>query len=64
MLEQFIRNRTTVIITHRMAILALADRIVVMQGGPDSRCRHATTSCCRRSELYSRLYSIQFKETA
>ena len=32
-LEKFIRGRTTVIITHRLAVLSLADRIVVMQAG-------------------------------
>src|SRR5207302_1535890 len=32
-LEQFIRNRTAVIVTHRLATLALADRIVVMNAG-------------------------------
>ena len=32
-LEKFIHNRTTIIITHRLAILSLADRIVVMQDG-------------------------------
>ncbi len=32
-LEGFIRNRTTLIITHRLAVLSLADRIVVMQSG-------------------------------
>ena len=40
-LETFIRNRTTIIITHRLAVLSLADRIVVMQDGPDHRRRHA-----------------------
>ena len=33
MLEKFTRNRTTIIITHRLAVLSLADRIVVMQAG-------------------------------
>ena len=32
-LEQFIRGRTAIIITHRLATLDLADRIMVMQAG-------------------------------
>jgi subfamily B ATP-binding cassette protein MsbA len=62
-LEQFVHNRTTVIITHRMGTLALADRIVVMNSG---RILDFGThnELLRRCPLYSRLYAIQFKEIA
>ena len=48
-LEQFIRHRTTVIVTHRLATLALADRVVVMKaaGSPTS----ARTSSCWRAAI-------------
>jgi ABC-type multidrug transport system ATPase subunit len=32
-LEEFIRDRTAIIITHRLATLELADRILVMESG-------------------------------
>jgi subfamily B ATP-binding cassette protein MsbA len=62
-LEQFRRNRTTILITHRMSVLALADRIVVMSGG---RILDVGTNeeLLRRCDLYSRLYDIQFREIA
>ncbi len=62
-LEQFTRNRTTVIVTHGLATLALADRIVVMQSG---RIADVGTheQLLGRCELYRRLYQIQFAESA
>lgn len=62
-LEQFARSRTTVMITHRMSTLALADRIVVMDGGRITDIgSHA--ELLARCPLYSRLHDIQFKEIA
>jgi subfamily B ATP-binding cassette protein MsbA len=60
-LDEFLAHRTAVIITHRMAILALADEIVVMQSG-----RIVDTGShdelLRRCDLYRRLYQIQLEE--
>jgi ATP-binding cassette subfamily B protein/subfamily B ATP-binding cassette protein MsbA len=60
-LETFVRGRTTIIITHRLATLALADRIVVMQDGKiEDVGRHEELAA--RCGLYQRLYKIHFED--
>lgn len=65
-LEQFVRGRTTLIITHRLGTLSLADRIVVMQ---EKRILDLGThdELTARCPFYRRLHQIQFdglRETA
>jgi ATP-binding cassette, subfamily B, bacterial MsbA len=62
-LEQFIRHRTTVIVTHRLATLALANRIVVLDGGRVADLG-SHDQLLDRSDLYRRLHQIQFRATA
>jgi ATP-binding cassette subfamily B protein/subfamily B ATP-binding cassette protein MsbA len=65
-LARFTKGRTTVIVTHRLGLLTLAARIVVMQDGRIVDVG-SHEDLLQRCEFYHRLYEIQFadlKETA
>jgi ATP-binding cassette subfamily B protein/subfamily B ATP-binding cassette protein MsbA len=62
-LEQFTRNRTTLMVTHRISSLGLAHRIVVMDGGLIVDVG-SHDDLLRRCDLYRRLYQIGFKQSA
>lgn len=62
-LEQFAKDRTVIMITHRLSTLELAKRIVVMdQGGIVDAGSHELL--IERCALYQRLHELQFKRTA
>lgn len=62
-LEDFKRGRTTIIITHRLSTLALADRIVVLdQGRIVDDGTH--TELLARCAVYRRLHEMSFRQSA
>ncbi|MDZ7620845.1 MAG: ABC transporter ATP-binding protein [Patescibacteria group bacterium] len=60
-LESFVRGRTAVMITHRLAALALADMVVVMHAGRilDTGTHEQLMARCGQ---YRRLHRLQFQE--
>jgi subfamily B ATP-binding cassette protein MsbA len=62
-LEEFIRNRTTFLITHRPSTIALADRVLVMDAGRIVDLG-TPSELAERCELYRRLCMVGYHESA
>jgi ATP-binding cassette subfamily B protein/subfamily B ATP-binding cassette protein MsbA len=62
-LREFIRGRTTLIVTHRMSTLDLVDQILVMADGGVADCG-SHEELINRCAIYQRLRNVAFKEAA
>jgi ABC-type multidrug transport system fused ATPase/permease subunit len=62
-LAEFIKGRTTVVITHRMSTLELVDRIMIMKAGRVVDCGTHEQLLARCSE-YQRMRKFDFEEAA
>ena len=62
-LEEFIRNRTTLLITHRASTIALADRVLVMDLGRVVDIG-TPSELADRCDLYRRLCVTGYRECA
>ena len=62
-LREFLHDRTALVVTHHMSTIALADRVVVMEGG---RIQDVGTheELIGRCDLYQRLASFGYRATA
>ena len=62
-LKEFMRNRTALVVTHRLSTIGLADRIVVMENGTISNIgtHDELIECCG---LYQRITSLASRKSA
>ena len=62
-LKDFIKGRTTIIITHRLSTLELVDRILVMSDGRAVDCG-THEELMRRCDIYRQLRESEMQEAA